>query len=173
MPQTLLALAAVLIFSVFALSQHTAKADAEAFAITSEVELAAGALARDRLATVLARRFDEEAPEGGVRIDPAGLSTALAAEPGEEVEGDFDDVDDFHGRAARTVVERWMGGTLSFTDSVSVQYVDAKTLTASRVPTLAKEVTVTVRAVPQGLIGTPPIAATLSQVVTPISNPLH
>ena len=170
MPQTLLALAAVLLFSVFALSQHGAKADGEAFAVTSEVELAAGQLARDRLATVLARRFDEASPESGVRIGTRGLSATLGPD-GEAAEGDYDDVDDFHGRPARRSDRRWMDGTLAFTDSVAVRYVDALTLAESARPTLAKEVTVYVRAVAQGWTGAPPIVAELSQIVTPVSNP--
>lgn len=168
MPQTLLALAAVLTFSLFALSQHGAKAEAEEFAVTAEVELAAGQLGRDRLATVLARRFDEVATDRGVRVDPAGLSTALGRD-GEAAEADFDDVDDFSG-VVRTTARDWMGGTLAFTDSVSVRYVDKTFLTPSAAPTLAKEVTVVVRAVPQGFVGTPPIVAELTQIVTPLSN---
>ena len=168
MPQTLLALAAVLTFSVFALSQHEAKADGDAFAVSSEVELLAGQLARDRLATVLAYRFDEhDVPGGRVRISPEGLTTAL----GPEGPGDLNDVDDFHG-LARPVPGEWMGGALAFTDSVSVRYVghSGDRLVTSPAPTLMKEVTVTVRAGRAETAGGAAVAATLSQIVSPTSD---
>lgn len=172
MPQTLLALVAILVFSFFALSQHEAKADAEQFAITAEVEFAAGRLARQRLATVLALDYDEA--DVGVpraRTSTTGLST-LGPDDGiafETAEAQYDDVDDFHGRQ-RTVSADWMDESLAFFDSVSVRYVDPATLAPVAGPTLAKEVTVVVRAAPAGFIGTPEIAATLNQIVTPTSN---
>ena len=170
MPQTLLALAAVLMFSMFALSQHRAKADGEEFAITAEVEMAGGQLARDRLATVLSKSFDEvDIGTDRVRTDPAGLSV-LRRDAGEATEADYDDVDDFAGDPARAVTSEWMGATLRFTDSVAVRYVDTETLEASAAPTLAKEVTVIVRAVPTGFVGTPPVVTTLRQIATPSSN---
>ena len=173
MPQTLLALAAVLIFSVFALSQHEAKADGEADAIRSEVEIAAAQLARERLADVLARRFDEADQAGGrVRVRPDGLSAIGADADDGATEADFDDVDDFHGRPARAQTMDWMGGTLAFTDSVSVRYVaySGTALVASAAPTLMKEVTVTVWASPASAVGGSPVSATLSQIVTPTSD---
>ena len=171
MPQTLLALCAVLIFSVFALSQHGAKASTERFAITAEVEMAASRLARQRLATVLAEGFDEA--DLGVRrarTGPAGLSP-IGADGGEATEAHFDDVDDFDGVSA-PMTSDWMGESIAFTGEVSVRYVDvgASGIAASAVPTLTKEVTVVVRAAPAGFVGTPEIAATLSQIVTPGSN---
>lgn len=169
MQQTLLALVAILVFSYFALSQHTAKASTERVALTAEVEMAGARVARQRLANVLARRFDEaDADEGRVRTSPTGLST-LGPDTGETTEADYDDVDDVHGQPARTVTTEWMGSTLAFTDSVSVQYLDDDTLQPVVGPTLTKEVTVTVRAVSQGFIGRPPVAATLRQIVTPSS----
>ena len=173
MPQTLLALAAILIFSFFALSQHQSKADTERFAITAEVEMAAGRLARQRLATVLTRSFDEV--DVGVRrartstagLSPIGRDGALGEE---DVEANFDDVDDFDGVAV-PVTSDWMGETIAFTSEVAVRYVR---VTASGIDgvgpsdrTTAKEVTVTVRAAPAGFVGTPEIAATLKQIVTP------
>lgn len=174
MPQTLLALCAVLIFSVFALSQHGAKASTERFAITAEVEMAAGRLARQRLATVLTKDFDEA--DLGVqraRTGPAGLSPIGPdnADGSEDVEAGFDDVDDFDGVSV-PMTSDWMGESIAFTGEVSVRYVDlgASGIVASPVPTLTKEVTVVVRAAPVGFVGAPEIAATLSQIVTPGSN---
>lgn len=175
MPQTLLALAAILMFSFYALSQHSASADVERFAISGEVEMAASRLARQRLATVTARAFDEaDVGESRVRTDPNGLS-ALGPDDGfatEITEADYDDVDDGHGAPSRVVAAPWMDEAIAFTDSVSVRYVTvgASGVTASTTPTLMKEVTVVVRAAPQGFVGRPEIAATLSQIITPGSN---
>lgn len=175
MPQTLLALAAILLFSFFALSQHTATADAGRFAITGEVEMAAARLARQRLATVTARAFDEaDVGTNRVRTEPTGLSP-LGPDDGvltETSEADFDDVDDAHGAPARLVVAPWMDEAIAFTDSVSVRYVTvgASGITGAAGPTLMKEVTVTVRAAPTGFVGQPQTAAVLSQVVTPGPN---
>ena len=174
MPQTLLALCAILIFSMFALSQHTAKADTERFAITAEVEMAAGRLARQRLATVLAKSFDEadvgvaRARTSAVGLSPIGPDNAAGEE---SVEADFDDVDDFHGFSV-PMTSDWMGDAIQFTGEVSVRYVrvTASGILGSATPRTTKEVTVTVRAAPTGYIGTPEVAATLSQIVTPGSN---
>ena len=175
MQQTLLALVAILVFSFFALSQHEAKADAEQFAVTAEVEFAAQRLARQRLATVLAKAFDE-ADVGLVRArtSPTGLS-AIGPDDGvteELTEADYDDVDDFHGHPAQAASAAWMDESIAFTHAVTVRYVTVtgSGIEASAAPTLSKEVTVTVAAAPTGFVGTPQIAATLSQIVTPTSN---
>ena len=172
MQQTLLALVAILTFSVFALQQHEVAADVERFAITAEVEFAAQRLARQRLATLLTYPFDEaDVGVTRVRTSPAGLS-ALGPDDGETADPHYDDVDDFHGAPAQTVSEPWMDGTIDFAQAATVRYVTlgASGVTGSAAPTLAKEVTVEVRAAPAGFIGTPPVAARLSQVVTPSSQ---
>ena len=166
MQQTLLALAAVLAFSVYAFSQHQATADVEKKVVTAEYEHAAAELAQRRLATVVTYGFDEaDLGREGVRLTAAGLSR-LGPDDGEITEADFDDVDDFHAAPARPVDVLWMGQPLAFTDSVSVQYVDPVSLQPSATPTLAKEITVTLRALPAGWIGTPPVVAELRQIVS-------
>ncbi len=172
MQQTLLALVAILIFSYFALSQHGARADIDQFAISAEVEFAAGRLARQRLATVLARAFDEaDVGVSRVRTSPAGLST-IGPDDGvasEVNDTQYDDVDDYDG-LSQPVTADWMDQEIAFTDSVSVRYVDPATLVPVPGPSMAKEITVVVRAAPAGFVGTPQIAATLQQIVTPTSN---
>lgn len=174
MPQTLLALCAILMFSFFALSQHSAKADTERFAITAEVEMAAGRIARQRLATVLAKDFDEvDVGVTRVRTSPTGLSAIGPdnADGEEAIEADYDDVDDFDGSSV-LVTSDWMGQSLEFASEVSVRYVrmTATGIQGSSAKEVSKEVSVTVRAAPAGFVGTPEIAATLSQIVTPTSN---
>ena len=175
MQQTLLALVAILIFSLFALSQHEATADTERFAITAEIEFAAQRAARQRLATVLSFPFDEaDVGQSRARTSTAGLSS-LGPDDGvadETSEAQYDDVDDFHGAPAQALSEPWMDESLAFWQTTTVRYVTvgAAGVTESALPTLAKEVTVEVRAAPSGFVGTPQIAARLSQIVTPASQ---
>jgi hypothetical protein len=173
MPQTLLALVAILVFSFFALSQHGATADVEQFAVTAEVELAAQRLARQRLAEVLARAFDEaDVGLDRARVTPDGLST-LGPDDGvltETTEATYDDVDDFHSAGAQPIVAAWMDESIDYWQTTTVRYIDLATGAPSTTPTLAKEVTVEVRAAPAGFVGAPQIAATLSQIVTPSSQ---
>ena len=173
MQQTILALAAILTFSIYMLSRHGVEAEIERFAITAEVELAATDVATARLSTVLARAFDEADREReGTRTRPEGLSPIGVADPDETVEGQFDDVDDYHG-VMRSSVRPWFGTDLVFTDSVSVRYVDPanpSATVASGGLELGKEITVTVFAAPAGYVGSPSIGAQIRQVVTPASQ---
>ncbi|MEO0556580.1 MAG: hypothetical protein AAF170_00210 [Bacteroidota bacterium] len=170
MQQTILALAALLAFSIYMLTRHNVEAEFERVAITAEMELAATDIATQRLSEVLANAFDEvDIGREGTRSSAAGLSTIGTADPDEPDEGAFDDIDDYH-TVTTSVTRPWEGEDLAFTDSVSVRYVDPanpdSTLSAG-VQTIAKEVTITVFAAPVGFVGTPPIGARLRQVATP------
>ncbi len=59
MSQTIFAIAAILVFSIFALNQHRAHAAAERTAMGSEVELAATDVARAALIEATSLAFDE------------------------------------------------------------------------------------------------------------------
>lgn len=173
MQQTILALAALLAFSIYMLTRHSAEAEIEQIAITAEMEFAATDIATQRLAEVLASAFDEaDLDRQGTRATIEGLSTIGTADSGEPTEADFDDIDDYH-TVSRSVQRRWQGGDLVFTDSVSVRYVDpadpANPL-ASGTKSLAKEITITVFAAPVGYIGTRLIGAQLRQIATPASQ---
>lgn len=173
MQQTILALAALLAFSIYMLTRHNVEAEFERVAITAEMELAATDIATQRLSEVLTNAFDEaDIGREGTRSSTAGLSTIGTADPDEPDEWAFDDVDDYH-TFTRSVTRPWQGEDLVFTDSVSVRYVDPanpdSTLTAGTL-SIAKEVTITVFAAPVGFIGTPPIGARLRQVATPATQ---
>lgn len=173
MQQTILALAALLAFSIYMLTRHNTEAEFERIAITAEMEMAATDIATARLAEVLANAFDEaDRGREGTRSTTDGLSTIGTTDADEPDESAFDDIDDYH-TVARAVQRPWEGNALVFTDSVSVRYVDpadlSGTLPAST-KTLAKEVTITVFAAPIGFIGTPPIGAQLRQIATPASQ---
>ncbi|MEM0962051.1 MAG: hypothetical protein AAGK21_05855 [Bacteroidota bacterium] len=176
MPQTLIALIAIVVFSILALQQHETSTETEEFAITAEVEQAATRLARQRLATIVSATFDE-ADVGVTRTRTGTANLTLSADFGpddpvmEEVgEASYDDVDDYHLSVTSDVRAPWMGKEIVFSDSVHVEYVDLGTLASSASPTLAKSVTVFVSAAPEGFIGQPEIAVTLRQIVTPTLN---
>ncbi|MEM6326756.1 MAG: hypothetical protein AAF791_06505 [Bacteroidota bacterium] len=175
MQQTILALAAILIFSLFALSRHESDAGRERIAITTEVETAAAGIARERVHTILSRSFDEaDIGREGARTRTAGLTptSSFGGDMGETGEATWDDVDDFHGDT-RTETVQWNGRPLEFESTVSVSYFNPATSTRTTGQALAKEITVTVTAAPAGYIGTPPVAATLRRVITPTSNVVH
>lgn len=173
MHQTILALAALLTFSIYMLTRHGVEAEVERSAVTAEIEMAATDVATARLAVVLSHAFDEaDRGREGSRSTTDGLSPIGVPDPDEPAEWAFDDVDDFHG-VARSTTRPWYTGELVFTDSVSVRYVNPAAPTATVTPgvlALAKEVTVTVFAAPTGAPGSPPIGAQLRQVVTPASQ---
>ena len=171
MSQTILALAAILIFSLFALNRHEADAGRERIAITAEVETAAAGIARARLQEIARRHFDEaDIDRKNVRTHENGLTPAHRFGPdGELTEDAYNDVDDFHG-ATRPQTATWNGQSIRFNDEVTVRYIDPSNPSANPSSSLAKEVTVIVRAAPDGFIGTPPVLARLRRVVTPASR---
>ncbi len=176
MQQTILALAAILIFSLYTLSRHEADAGNERISITSEVQRAATGLARARLHEVARRAFDEaDVGRDGFRSSTSTLTprSAFGADLGETDESSYDDLDDFHGQPSRPVTATRNGQTLAFRDSVSVRYLDPANPASSPERSLAKEITVFVHAEPSGYIGTPPVVARLRRVITPASGAAH
>lgn len=172
MQQTLLALCAVLVFSLYALNRHRADAHHERDAVGGEVELAAAERARALLARASALPYDEaDVPDGAdaarVRTDTAGLARTLGPEHGETNPGAYDDVDDWHGHAGTERATWGSSNAVAFRSAVRVRYVrPLDPADTSAVPTLAKEVIVTLRE-QAPTAGRPPAIAELRQVVTP------
>lgn len=169
MQQTLLALCAVAVFSIYALNSTRDEAAMEMRAVTSEGEHAAESVARDRLAMFERLAFDEQdiGRTSGIRINPP--TSAIGPDIDELALADFDDLDDLHGFAeARTADAVGGAGTLLFDVTYAVRYVVPSSLAVSAVPTLAKEVTVTVIETPSATTrGRPQVRATLRKVFTP------
>ncbi len=169
MQQTMLALCAVAVFSIYALNSTRDEAAMEMRAVTSEGERAAESVARDRLAMFERLAFDEQdiGRTSGVRITPP---TSLAGpDDGETDMASFDDLDDLNRFAEQRAADAVGGaGTLLFDVTYAVRYVVPASLAVSAVPTLAKEVTVTVVEVPSATTrGRPQVRATLRKVFTP------
>ena len=175
MPQTILALAAVLVFSLFALSQHRSEASTEQRAIGSEIEIAATNVARQQLVALSALSFDENIaldPNAELREAGSIYSPSLGFDAGESLTI-YDDLDDLHGQQLAVSAD-YKGVTLSFLVDVAIRYVDpdAPTLTSAS-PSAAKEVTVTVTesVPPQGERS--PVRVSLKQVFTPAWSLTH
>lgn len=165
MQQTLLALCAVLVFSIYALNQHRDDAAFERSAVTSEAEGAVAQVARGRIADAERLAFDEEdIGRTGIRLTPP--SSPIGPEGDETDATLFDDIDDLDG----LVEERGApagDGLLRFTVTFSVRYVTPATLATSAVPTLAKEVHVRAVEIVTGRTSRPPVAVDLRKVFTP------
>ncbi|MEM8599002.1 MAG: hypothetical protein AAGF99_03695 [Bacteroidota bacterium] len=173
MPQTLAALLAVLVLSLYALGQHRSEAALERGAISGEMEMTVAEVAREILTEASQRAFDEgDLGREDLRFDTRGLSVALGPEAGENVMVDFDDVDDFDGYSA-TVTRQRNGQQLDVRVLVIVRYVQPDAPgTVSAVPTLAKEVVVTATDALTAY-GRAPVGVTLNTFVTPSWKTIH
>ncbi len=174
MQQTILALAAILAFSYYALSRHRDDADTERRAVSSEIERALTNAARNLLAEIEAKAFDEQ-DVGTQSLRTVPSTSVLGRDTGENTRFDFDDIDDYAslnallgGPEMRAVPVGT--GTAEMAITVSVRYVQpANPSVASATPTMAKEVLVqAVENVPTGArAGRPPLRADLRRVYTP------
>ena len=173
MPQTLLALAAVVAFATYALGRHRTDNDVEIQSIVSEAELAASDLAETRMAEVLQLAWDEadigsHSPRSAPVPGPARLGP-----DGSEAYGAYDDIDDHADGQTRTAsAPAGVDGHLEFGVSVDVVYVDPSDPgTESSDPTLAKLITVSIDEV--GVSGRRAARVRLQRVVTPVGHAVH
>lgn len=174
MPQTLAALIAILVLSLYALGQHRSEAALERGAISGEMELTVAEVAREILTEASQRAFDEvDLAREDLRFDTRGLSTLLGPDAGESAMVDFDDVDDFDGYSA--VLSRQRNGLqLDVLVNATVRYVQPDAPgTVSATPTLAKEVVVTVTDALTAQDGRTPVGVTLNTFVTPSWQTIH
>ena len=171
MQQTMLALCAVAVFSIYALNSTRDEAAMDLRAVTSEGERAAEAVARERLAAAERVAFDEQdiGRTTGVRITPP--TSRNGPDAGETAPAHYDDLGDFHGLAETRAADTIGGpGGLLFDVSYVVRYVAPSTLAAAAaaVPTLANEFAVSVVEVPSAATrGRPQVRVTLRKVFTP------
>ncbi|MEX0822342.1 MAG: hypothetical protein WD021_09375 [Rhodothermales bacterium] len=120
MPQTLLALAAMMMATLFALNQQRGVMQTQMSMIRNEIETAGTGVAVDRLEEVRAMAFDE-ATKGGDKIF---ASSELTSKPTFTDDAPpIDDIDDFDA----SYVERfrvWQSDTLWYGVETSVGYAD-------------------------------------------------
>lgn len=168
MQQTLLALAAILVFSFYALGRHRTDNDVERRAINVEAELAATDVAQGQMAVLQALAFDEEdVDRSGVRRTPP--SSGLGPDGGETTPLAYDDVDDWHGQVD-TVSVTVGAGELRFAVATDVAYVDpSKPDSTTASATLAKRARVIVVEVPDRPLDRAPARVDLRRIVTPAS----
>ncbi len=169
MQQTILALAAILAFSTYALTRHRADQEVELHAMGAEAELAAADIARTRMAQLERYAFDEDdVDRTGVR--QSAPTSGIGPDLGEVAPIAFDDVDDWDDYT-ETVPYALGVDSLHFTIAVHVQYVVPNApSTSSATPTLAKEVVVRVDELGvNARSGRRAAEATLRRLVTPAS----
>ncbi len=173
MPQTLLALCAILVFAIYSLNSTRNEAASERRSVTFGAEEAAATTARARLAAAERLAFDEEdvgRTDRGIRILPP--ASLVGPDAGETDATMFDDLDDFDGLTeTRTTLagsdRESSGRTLDFAVTYRVRYVNPATLAAAGGPTLAKEVSIHVEEVTTGRTGRPAVVVDLRKVFTP------
>lgn len=120
MPQTMLALAAMMIAALFAMNQQRGIMDTRMSMIRNEVASAATAVAVDRLEEVRSMAFDEATKGGDDAASPAALtSKATFTDDAPPV----DDLDDFDGSYVKDH-RVWAGDTLWFGVETVVHYAD-------------------------------------------------
>ena len=165
MPQTLLALCAIMAFAYFALGSQRHDSDVDRRAIANEIELAATDVAWARITALERLAFDEEAAETGrVRITPS--TAPLGPEEGSTML--YDDVDDWNG-VVETQSVAVGSGTLDFEVEIEVGYVqDLAPAQPSALPTLTKDLRVTVVEQQTGPSDRVPATVTLRRIVTPV-----
>lgn len=173
MPQTLLALFALVLLSTVALGQHRHAATLDRGAEEREVELAGTDLARAWLAGVTERAFDEaDIGRAGLRFTADSLTVPadFGPELGEIAPATYDDVDDFHGLTLTDSVA-WDAGFLVFDVSIAVRYVSPTSPDAvAGSPTLAKEIAVTIQERSASLLERRPVTGTLRAIVSPTAQ---
>ncbi len=177
MQQTLLCLAAVLVFSLFGLGRHRALAAAERSEARRETEAAALATTERWAATLVDAAFDEADLD---RTQPmrlagqtAGLTPRARFGPAEEpAVVAFDDVDDYDGLDL-VETQRAALGVVAFRVRIAVAYADPATFApvSGSAITTAKVAVVTVTEVRTD--GERPATATLPVRVTPAGQFLH
>lgn len=165
MPQTLLALCAVLVFSIYALNSSRDDAATERTAVASDAESSAADVARGRVAAAERLAFDEQdIGRTSIRLTPP--TSTIGPDGGEANATLHDDIDDLHGLIEERASPAG-DGLLRFRVTYTVRYVNPATLAASTVPTLAKEMHVRAVEITTGPTGRPAVAVSLRKVFTP------
>lgn len=137
MPQTLLAVGALAVTMLLALSSQESVVHMERTTVENEIETLAGQAAMNMLAHIGAQPFDAAAGTAtgvGDLTPAADFPTGLAFDAAA-------DVDDFNQMATHTYVT---ADGVSFTVDAQVRYVD-ETFAPSATPTAQKEVRVVVQ----------------------------
>jgi hypothetical protein len=172
MHQTLLALAALLAFSLYALSRHQEKADVDRSAVSSEMQHAAAELARNLMIRADRYAFDESAiGQTGMQRTPP--TTGIGPDADETHRGLFDDIDDFNGQTWLETIPRG-ADSLRFNVTISVGFAqDAQPDLPSAVPTFSKAVQIRVEEPLAPGSGRAPAVATLRKVFTAAGQSLY
>ncbi len=129
MQQTLLALGALLIVTTISMNQQRSIFMLQRTAYVRELEAAASDYAQMRLSEVASRAFDEARltmTTLNTDVSDLTVSASFGVEGPEAAgnEGDFDDIDDFHGYIDSTITHTLSDETYRLRESFTVEYVD-------------------------------------------------
>lgn len=181
MPQTFLALLALVLASIIAFNQQRLTQQSYRNALRDEVQLAASGTAQHVIEMIAARSFDEMTTPiplfraGTIPHSPSGFSipAAFASDRGSlgcnamdpRFAPECDDVDDLNGLRGLPVEARLSDGrVLQFAADVNVFYVpNPSATTPSSTPTLHKRVELSLRS---EMFGTARTVLTISRVVS-------
>lgn len=142
MPQTLMAILAMVVTSLFAFGQHRSVLTSRLNMINQEVALRSTSVAVNMLEEIGSLAFDEATKDSEI-FSSADL-TELTSEPAELESAQADDIDDFNN-IERTVTLTRRLGDLNFIGRSTVRYVNSDGTPSPMVQTKYKELTVVVK----------------------------
>lgn len=127
MGQTLYAIIAMMIVSLFATQQQRHALKTQLAMIDNEIETIASGVAVERLEAVGSLAFDQNTTGGQVVTDDSQLTPPSGFGSGDGKDQPNDDMDDFHD-STQPLFRVISGDTLSFATSVTVDYVEESDL---------------------------------------------
>ncbi len=178
MKQTLLAFLAMSLFSLLALSQQRVALKYHGMVYGRDIEMAGVDMALTWITNIEGASFDEvdTGATGNPRTNVNGLtpSDALGPEAQDFMDNSYlDDLDDFNG-IDTSLVHNFQGRPYPFDLEIKVQYVRPDNPNfASAVPTLTKEVTVSIVERDSALADRPPVKVEISRVFSPALLEYH
>lgn len=152
MPQSMLIIMAMIVFSFLMLTQQRTSSQAQFTAVKNTVGILANGVATERLELVSARGFDQGTVDHNALFHANDLSSVQQFGPSQDKAGD--DVDDFDGTSV-TIARGFGADTLRFQAETTVYYVQGSNPHAgvkSSVPTKHKKIDVTVYSLGMGVV---------------------
>lgn len=142
MPQTLLAILAMVVTSLFAFGQHRSILESRLKMIHQEVALRSTSVAVNVIEEIGSLAFDEATKDEAIMS--SNDLTILTDGPAELETAQADDIDDFNNRERTVTLVRKIG-SLNFVARSTVQYVNSDGTASPTVATKYKELTVSVK----------------------------
>ncbi|NND71640.1 MAG: hypothetical protein HKN43_08675 [Rhodothermales bacterium] len=148
MPQTLIALGALVLVMLFSMSQQRSSIQHSQNMVSAELEVMANASAKEMMQLIGSKPFDARIADGTIAVQASDDATDLLTAPAQfgynNSFDDCEDIDDFNRMAPDTLYFDVNGDVgFEFIVDVEVNYVNSEGEVSST-PTWIKEVTLTV-----------------------------